>query len=132
MIRRWAGNSKPLSDSGARRARFLSPARPKREDASAAAWASTGANRRGASGSGQQSGPGPATAADGGSDAGGWRLGRMAMAPRLAATGSTHHKKRRACATARRQGSADVMERLLIRKIDPAYPEAARRANLQA
>jgi TonB family protein len=26
---------------------------------------------------------------------------------------------------------ADVMERLLIRKIDPAYPEAARRANLQ-
>ena len=26
---------------------------------------------------------------------------------------------------------ADVMERLLIRKIDPVYPEAARRANLQ-
>jgi len=55
----------------------------------------------------------------------------MAMAPRLAATGSTHHKKDAHAQPPAAKVPADVMERLLIRKIDPAYPEAARRANLQ-
>src|SRR4029077_12560578 len=53
----------------------------------------------------QQSGPGSPAAADVGPIAGGCRLGRVAMAPRVAAIGITNGKKRRACTTPLGQGS---------------------------
>jgi TonB family protein len=134
MIRRWAGNSKPLP--------ILEPtapvsssiptttAAPPRMTAPLAAQVPVQAARR-------QPAPANHQALDrllrltlvllvivGGWATWQWHRGWQQLETRMA-------KKDAHAQTPSAKVPAEVMERLLIRKVDPVYPEAARRANLQ-
>ena len=145
MIRRWAGNSQPLPSLAAavqlhllRLDRFSSlPAQfqPRFQQRWQRLWRRKRRPCRRAGNS--YAGP-PATkrstiaALDPGPGRGGWRLGGMAMASGMAAIGSAYGNEKTSHAQPpSAKVPTEVMERLLIRKVDPVYPEAARRANLQ-
>ncbi len=134
MIRRWAGNSKPIP--------ILEPKAPAsqlhprlRHGCNQDASALGGEARHACAPEGRpvpQSRAGPAAAADIGLVAGGWQDGRRGNGTaggsnwKLAPLKKDVHAQPPAAKV-----PADVMERLLVRKVDPVYPEAARRANLQ-
>lgn len=135
MIRRWAGNSKPLP--------ILEPIAPASSSTSVSTAVSNGATKMTA--------PLPAPVlparrkAVPASDRALDRLLRLTLALLLVvggwATWQWHRgwqqletrmaKKDVHAQPPSAKVPADVMERLLIRKVDPIYPESARRANLQ-